>query len=225
MILALDSSQSAGSIAILDDGALIYSAYFDIRITHSETLMPAIDFAFKLSRLEKRNLKAIYVCIGPGSFTGLRIGIASAKGIAFALGLPIYGYNSLEMMAFNCLPAADKILVVNDAKMQECYAALYDNTLCELQVPEVLSAEDILNWEISGAMVCGSASALFARHQDRYQLSFATSFQNIPRAETLYYLQKYKAPQLWQPEALKDIEPLYLRESTAQIKARQRQTP
>lgn len=223
MILALDSSQSAGSIAILNDGKLLYSAYFDIRITHSETLMPAIDFAFQLSRLDKRELKAIYVCLGPGSFTGLRIGIASAKGIAFALKLPVYGYNSLEMLALNCLPTAGKILVVNDAKMQECYAALYDERLGELQAPEVLSPAEILNWDISGAIVSGSAMQLFTPYQKDYHLDFAPPWQNIPRAEALYYLQEYKAPQIWQPETLKELEPFYLRDSTAQIKARQRQ--
>lgn len=225
MILALDSSQSAGSIAILDDGRLLYSAFFDIRITHSETLMPAIDFAFRMSRLCKQHLKAIYVCLGPGSFTGLRIGIATAKGIAFALSLPVYGYNSLEMQAINCLMAGDRILVVNDAKMQECYAALYDARLCELHAPQVLFPAEILNWDIDRALVCGSAMPLFAEYKEDYHLSFATPWQNIPRAESLYYLQELKAPQKWLPEELKELNPLYLRDSTAQIKARQRQKP
>ena len=79
MKLALDTSQSSGSIALSEAGKLLYSAYFDIRVTHSETLMPAIDSALKVCGKSPQDLVELLVCIGPGSFTGLRIGLATVK--------------------------------------------------------------------------------------------------------------------------------------------------
>ncbi|HNQ44051.1 MAG TPA: tRNA (adenosine(37)-N6)-threonylcarbamoyltransferase complex dimerization subunit type 1 TsaB, partial [Candidatus Cloacimonadota bacterium] len=117
MILALDSSQSAGSLALMDAGRLVYSAWFDIRITHSETLMPQLDAAFKLCGYSQKDLSGIVLCNGPGSFTGLRIGLATAKGIAFGLGIPVTTFNSLQLAALNCLPAGTNILALIDAKM------------------------------------------------------------------------------------------------------------
>ena len=222
MKLALDTSQSSGSIALHDGKRLLYSAYFDIRITHSETLMPAIDQALKLTQLSPAELCEIYVCIGPGSFTGLRIGVATAKGIAFAKKIPMYSYNSLELAAFSFHNQGRPILVVNDAKMQECYAALYDEKLKLIRPEAVLSVKEILDWQIDGSIVCGSLASAFEPYQASHELCIAPIWQNTARAEMMFYMPQIIPPKLWENEDLASLEPFYLRESSAQIKARQK---
>jgi len=217
--VAIDSSQTSGSIAIHDGARLLYSAYFDIRITHSETLMPTLDRALSYCNLKPKDISELYVCSGPGSFTGLRIGIATAKGIAYALAIPVYSYNSLQMAALACLPYQGKILSVIDAKMKECYAALYDESLKEITAPCVLSASDILSWPLQGSIVCGNAASSFAPYAEQSGFRIAPSWHNISRADMLFYMAEHFEPTVHKAGDLADLQPLYLRESTAQIKA------
>lgn len=219
MKIAIDSSQASGSIAIHDGIRLLYSAYFNIRITHSETLMPTLDKALKLCGLAPGDIREVYLCSGPGSFTGLRIGVSTAKGIAYALQVPVITFNSLEMAALSCLPYSRNILCVMDAKMQECYAALYDQKLQELIAPAVLKPEELLSWPIADSVVCGSAMQVLKPFAEERRLLFAGEAQNIPKAELLFYLSEYRPGTIYEGTALAQLEPLYLRESTAQIKA------
>jgi tRNA threonylcarbamoyladenosine biosynthesis protein TsaB len=221
--IAIDSSQTSGSIAIHDGQRLLYSEYFDIRITHSETLMPSLDKAMKLCGFGPREISEIYVCSGPGSFTGLRIGIATAKGIAYALGIPVHTFNSLEMTALSCTPYRGNILCIIDAKMQECYAALYDENLNEIVAPAVLKAAEILSWPIEGCIVCGSAAQLLLPFAEEKQLILANPLHNIPKAEALFFLAQYSPGKIYAGKALAELEPFYIRDSTAQIKARKAQ--
>jgi len=223
--LAIDSAQTSGSIALHDETKLLYSAYFDIRVTHSETLMPAIDAALKLCGIKPVDLQEVYVCEGPGSFTGLRIGIATAKGIAYAGKLPVITHNSLEMLALSCMPARRNILCVIDAKMQECYVALYDPDLRIIIPPKVHSKNDIMALPISGSIVCGSAAQTLRPFAPDLGLSFAPAQLNIPRAENLFYLEEYCPGKRFEGKMLAELEPYYLRESTAQIKAAARKKP
>ena len=224
MKLALDSSQNSGSIALHDGERLIYSAFFDIRITHSETLMPAIDQALKLVGIEPPELCEIYLCIGPGSFTGLRIGVGTAKGIAFGLGLPVYGYKSLELAAFPFYGQTRKILVLNDAKMQQSYAALYSEKLDVIEPDAVLNLDSILSWDIAGSIVCGTNAGVLKDYKDSLRLNFAFEWQNSARAEMMFAMPEILEPKLWEQDTLADLEPYYLRDSSAQIKARQRKS-
>ena len=106
MKLALDSSQNFGSIALAGQGKLIYSSFFSISITHSETLMPQVDYALKFCGCKPSDLEAVYFSQGPGSFTGLRIGLATWKGLAYANRRPIAGVSSLAAMAMGAAASA-----------------------------------------------------------------------------------------------------------------------
>ncbi|HPF08199.1 MAG: tRNA (adenosine(37)-N6)-threonylcarbamoyltransferase complex dimerization subunit type 1 TsaB [Candidatus Cloacimonetes bacterium] len=219
MKVAIDSSQSSGSVAIHDGLHLLYSSYFDIRITHSETLMPELDRALQMCGAKPADITEVYVCSGPGSFTGLRIGIATAKGIAYGLNVPVISYNSLEMAALSCYSRSSRILSVIDAKMQEVYAALYDVDFQELIAPCVLKPEELLSWPLQGSLVCGSAAAILEPFADEYQLQITCQAHRIPKAELLFYLSEYRDPKIYADDDLAQLEPTYLRESTAQIKA------
>jgi len=222
--LALDTSQSSGSIALATVDQLLYSAYFDLRVTHSETLMPAIDAALKACKASPKQLSQLYVCMGPGSFTGLRIGLATVKGIAYALGIPVLGYTSLHLAALPCGIANRKILSVIDAKMKEIYAAMYNPDLSILHEPRVLSPDAILEWDLQDCIVTGSGTEIVRKvlEEAGKKVSYAPQYFRIPRAEALYSLAELVPAQNYDQVTLAELEPLYLRESTAQIKRQQK---
>jgi tRNA threonylcarbamoyladenosine biosynthesis protein TsaB len=225
--LAIDCSSSSGSIALEQDGELIYQCYFNISITHSETLMPQINEAFRFCHLEPKDLNGIVTTIGPGSFTGLRIGLATAKGIAYGKQIPLLTYSSLELVAANCYGSGLPILVCLDAKMKELYAALYSPTLDIKIEPQVIKAEELADKIDQPLLLVGNATdKLVPLLKDKgIETSIALSHQNLPMAAGLFSLMKCKPQsETYDFEAIARLEPQYLRESTAQIKFQQKQT-
>ena len=100
-ILGIDTSSMAASVAVIEDNKLICEYTINTKKTHSQKLMPMIENMLSLSDLNVREIDAIAVCEGPGSFTGLRIGMATAKAIAHVNDIPVIGVNSLEVLAAN----------------------------------------------------------------------------------------------------------------------------
>jgi tRNA threonylcarbamoyladenosine biosynthesis protein TsaB len=112
-------------VAIVGEDRVLCETVLNVEVTHSERLLPAVDRALGEARVALDALDGIAVSIGPGSFTGLRIGLSTAKGLAYATGLPLVGVPTLEAMAW-ALPAARwQICPVLDARKQEVYAALF----------------------------------------------------------------------------------------------------
>ena len=220
MILALDTSQNSGSIALCADSKLVYSAFFNISITHSETLMPQIDDALRFCGYARSDIEALILCHGPGSFTGLRIGMATAKGISFGLQIPIYTFNSLETGALGLYGCGRDIISVVDAKMKEVYFAKYDEFLNELLPPQVLEPLDTLKMKPENCFVIGSAAQLISDILQREQIPhrMALAHQNLLHAEALCTMLELKGtPTSYDFESLAELEPVYLRESTAQV--------
>ncbi|NLG92130.1 MAG: tRNA (adenosine(37)-N6)-threonylcarbamoyltransferase complex dimerization subunit type 1 TsaB, partial [Clostridiales bacterium] len=100
-ILAIDSSATAASVALVEDGKVLGEFYINTKLTHSQTLMPMIDNVLKCMRADLQSVDLFAVSSGPGSFTGIRIGIASVKGLAMAQDKPCVGVSTLEAMARN----------------------------------------------------------------------------------------------------------------------------
>ncbi|MBU4310439.1 tRNA (adenosine(37)-N6)-threonylcarbamoyltransferase complex dimerization subunit type 1 TsaB [bacterium] len=126
-ILGIETSTMTGSIALMDEERLIAEYTLNLRETHSSRLMPAIDRILKDASLTIKDLNGIAVSLGPGSFTGLRIGIATAKGLAQGLDIPIVGIPTLDGLAFNLSHCKDLICPILDARKGEVYCALYKN--------------------------------------------------------------------------------------------------
>jgi len=223
MILAVDTTHNHGSIAISRQDELQYSAWFDVKITHSESLMPEIDRALKILSCKPEDITAILLCSGPGSFTGLRIGLATAKGIAYALKVPLLTYNSLQLSAVNLYNCGRDILVVLDAKMSEVYIALYTQDLQEIIPPQTQKPEDLLNIINTDVFITGSAamiiSKLFKQNGKSFQITLG--HQGTPYAAALFDLfALYPQVMKYDFKQLAELEPLYLRESTAQLRHR-----
>ena len=125
LVLGIETSTTQGGVAIVGEDRVLYEAVLNVEVTHSERLLPAVDRALAEARISLEALGGIAVSIGPGSFTGLRIGLSTAKGLVYATGLPLAGVPTLEAMAW-ALPAARwEVCPVLDARKQEVYAALF----------------------------------------------------------------------------------------------------
>lgn len=139
-ILTIDTSTTTNSVALTVDGRLLAEYLVNPDRNHSSSLMYGLDMVLRDSGLTLDALDAIGVSSGPGSFTGLRVGIATAKGLALATGKPLVAFSSLAMLAMNLPFAAYPVCTMFDAKKNEVYAALY----CCKELPETLLAECVV---------------------------------------------------------------------------------
>jgi tRNA threonylcarbamoyladenosine biosynthesis protein TsaB len=125
-ILAIETSTLLGGVAITDDSAgLIAEVRLNVKSTHSERLMTEIDHVLKRAGLAVSDIDAFAVSIGPGSFTGLRIGVSTVKGFSFATGKPIVTIPTLEAFAWNFPFSRYPICTLLDARKKEVYAAVF----------------------------------------------------------------------------------------------------
>jgi tRNA threonylcarbamoyladenosine biosynthesis protein TsaB len=124
-ILAVETSTLAGGAALLDGDRVVGEYVLNIRATHSERLMAAVDHLLHLCDWKLEQLEGLAVAIGPGSFTGLRIGISAVKGLALALEIPVAAVPTLDALAATLPFAAHPVCPVLDAKKGEVYTSLY----------------------------------------------------------------------------------------------------
>lgn len=124
-ILALETSAKAVSAALSEDGRILASGYQDTGLTHSRTLMPIVEHLFRNTGLTMSDCDAVAVAAGPGSFTGIRIGVAAAKGLAFAAEKPAVGVSTLAAMARNVAFADGLVLCAMDARRSQIYNAVF----------------------------------------------------------------------------------------------------
>ncbi len=124
-VLAVETSTLAGGVALLDGERVVAEYRLDVRVTHSERLMAVVDRVLADAGWAVADLQGLAVAVGPGSFTGLRIGLSTVKGLALALGLPVAAVPTLDAMAAALPFAALPVCPVLDARKGEVYCALY----------------------------------------------------------------------------------------------------
>ena len=127
-ILALDTSSKAGSVAVLDNGTLLGEYYINVGKTHSQTIMPMTQSLLASCDCTIADMELLAVTSGPGSFTGLRIGLSAVKGMAFATGVPCVAVSTLHSLAWNLSDFHGIICAVMDARCQQVYTAIFRGT-------------------------------------------------------------------------------------------------
>ena len=125
LTLAFETSAKAASVALMEEGKLLAESFQNTGLTHSQTLMVMAEDLLKTSGHTPQQVQAVAVAAGPGSFTGVRIGVAAAKGFAWGLELPCYGVSTLEAMALNLGAYQGYVLPVMDARRSQVYTALF----------------------------------------------------------------------------------------------------
>jgi tRNA threonylcarbamoyladenosine biosynthesis protein TsaB len=163
-ILGIETSTNTGSVAIVSEDGVVAQYSLNIEVTHSERLMSTVDRVLKDTGLAVQDLGGFSVAIGPGSFTGLRIGLSTVKGLALATGKPIAAVPTLQALAWNLPYSAYPVCPILDARKNEVYAALYrfDGTALVQVLPETAISIFKLAEQISEKVVfTGEGSRIY----------------------------------------------------------------
>ncbi|MGH2733695.1 MAG: tRNA (adenosine(37)-N6)-threonylcarbamoyltransferase complex dimerization subunit type 1 TsaB [Actinomycetota bacterium] len=223
LVLGIETSTPQASVAIGSEQGIIGSCTISRGATHGEFLLPAVEFLLRHAGLTYRNLSAVAVGLGPGLFTGMRVGITTAKTLAQALSVPIVGITSLDLLAFDARYSPKLICPALDAKRGEVFFAFYRQVpggvtrVTDYQVvsPEGLVAE--IDGHRDDVLVIGNGGLLYrAKLEEAESIEFGTNSQAFPRSSALVDLA---LPRLFREDfdRVLDIEPMYMRRSQAEI--------
>ncbi|MCQ2576565.1 MAG: tRNA (adenosine(37)-N6)-threonylcarbamoyltransferase complex dimerization subunit type 1 TsaB [Treponema sp.] len=220
--LAIDSAVSRLTIAAKNDDK-ICTAIYDIGMKQSETLVPAIDYVLSKTGMEKSELEYGVFCIGPGSFTGLRLGIAAIKAIELAFNIPIYGISSLRTYAYPYLSFDTQVLSCIDANKDKFYASIYKDG------KEILSEGDY-DIDFIIEKICADTKVLIAGpdakkfesilKEKEINIKTLVPETNSNTAEALFAIAEKEIAA--KNPGMKDYDgPVYLRASEAELKLNQ----
>jgi tRNA threonylcarbamoyladenosine biosynthesis protein TsaB len=124
-VLGIDTSTACGSIGLVHDESVISEYLLNLSVTHSERLLDAIDLVLRKAHHALGDLDGFAISLGPGSFTGVRIGVSTVKGLAYAVQKPVVGVSTLEVLASQVSPTPYLICPIIDARKGEVYSAFY----------------------------------------------------------------------------------------------------
>lgn len=206
LILGLDTATPAVTVALHDGGQPLAQMVTVDAHRHAELLTPAISKVIDDAGVTRADLTAIAVGVGPGPFTGLRVGLVTARVLGSALGVPVYGACSLDVIAADVEPdASEGFLVASDARRREVYWASYDSAGRRLDGPVVTAPAEV---PVNGRRVAGEGAILYP---DRLPNGAGPAY---PAAATLCRLVA-AALKAGEEKALLPPDPLYLRRPDA----------
>lgn len=223
-ILALDTSSIVATVAIMADDKLIGEYTVNHKRTHSQKLMPMIEELMKSCEMEMEDIDVVAVAEGPGSFTGLRIGVATAKGLAHAMNIPVVGVSTLDALAFNLAFSRGLICPILDARRSQVYTAVYkwdDGVLHIIEEHMAISIEELIEKLSSrpepviflGDGVPSNRELLVEKLGD--QAIFAPNSVKMPRASSVAQLALQRSEK-GELESYYKLIPVYLRKSEAE---------
>ena len=212
-ILAIDTSTKAGSVCLLNNDEIIGELYFNLEKTHSERILPIIDYLLKFSKTDINEIDLFVSGIGPGSFTGIRIGLSIAKGFSFALKKPLIGVSSLDALA-NDVYIEDEFISIIEGRNNEFFYAVFKR-----ENEHLIKKSNYLSVKINElpkkkyAIIL--SNLLFLKNNKK---NYNFPFENIIKGKLYAHnfgfigFKKYK-----KTEVLSDVNPLYLKPSDAEI--------
>jgi tRNA threonylcarbamoyladenosine biosynthesis protein TsaB len=223
-ILAIETATVAGSIAILDDmEGLVGEVRIDVKIVHAERLMPSIEWLLNSSMISAEEISAFAVSIGPGSFTGLRIGLSTVKGFAYASGKPVVAVQTLDAFARTLPFCSHVVCPMLDARKDEVYAALYkweSGAMKKIMPETAVSPGDLLK-DMNGPVVfmgdgAGKYRGLITDTLKENAV-FAPASRMSPSASTVAEIAVEKMKQGDIADTV-SLVPFYIRKSEAEVR-------
>lgn len=217
-ILAIDSSAKAASVALVEDGRLLGEFFINVGLTHSQTLMPMVEDLLKNTGVKLSEVEAFAVSAGPGSFTGLRIGIASVKGMALLSDTPCVGVSTLEAMAYNFIGEDALVCAVMDARCNQLYNAIFEvnnGKITRLTPDRTISIDELyaevaaLDREVvfvgDGALLC------YNRNTNGLNVRLAPEAKRFQRASSVAFAALASLASGQKPISAEALVPTYLR--------------
>ena len=223
-ILAIDTATQVSSVAVLKEGRLLAELTMQGKLTHSETLLPHIEQVLKMAAVAKEELTGIAVSNGPGSFTGLRIGLAAAKAMSYVLGIPLVGVSTLQALAYQLPAPGVRVMCLLDAQKGNAYVESYrweNNSLQVVDSVQVAKITDIvaacanMNEQV---ILLGDAvqKKVAGKLELPANVSVAPPHIVMPRAACVAILGQAKLL-AGETDNVMDLEPVYIRRSEAEV--------
>ena len=223
-ILGIDSSGMVASVALVQDEILVAEYSINHKKTHSQTLMPMLDEIVKMTELDMKEIDGIAVAAGPGSFTGLRIGAATVKGLAMALEKPVISVPTCHALAYNLWGTDKLVCPIMDARRNQVYTGIYEfkqgNLMCirEQDAMDIKELMEILNEMGRPVIFTGDGVPVFKdiiADLGNVKIQFAPAHINRQRASAVAALGAvYFAEGKF--ESAQEHSPIYLRKSQAE---------
>jgi tRNA threonylcarbamoyladenosine biosynthesis protein TsaB len=224
LVLAIDTATQVSSVAVASEGRLLSELTMQGKLTHSETLLPHIEQVLKMAAVDKSQLTGIVVSNGPGSFTGLRIGLAAAKAMSYVLGIPMVGVSTLQAMAYQLPVPGVRLMCLLDAQKGNAYVESYrweNNSLQVVDSVQVAKITDIvaacanMNEQV---ILLGDAvqKKVAGKLELPANVSVAPPHIVMPRAACVAMLGQAKLL-AGETDNVMDLEPVYIRRSEAEV--------
>lgn len=222
LILGIDTSTRYAGVAIVKDGNLIAQSTLKFMASHSEKLLPEISHLLEFMKIQLENIDYFAVTVGPGSFTGLRVGVSTVKGLAFVTGKKVIPISTLEVIARGCPYVEYPICPILDARKKEIYSALFywkDGELIRIKEDSVLKPESLKDWISEKTLFVGEGLITYREKLEEIfgnKNLFASSLYGIPSPSLVALIGSEKAEK-GNFISARDLQPLYLRKSEAEI--------
>jgi len=223
-LLAIETSTMLGGAAILEDDRLIAESRINVKITHSERLMGEIDRLLICSGLKIEDIDVFGISIGPGSFTGLRVGLSAVKGLAYAASKKIVSVPTLEAFAWNVPFSKYQVCPMLDARKKEVYAGIFrwhEDRFVRVMEERAIKIEDLCSSINEPTIFLGEGATLYKETIEAWlnDLSiFGRPQIMVPLPSNAAYLGMIKAKNGEFDDPIK-LTPLYLRRSETEAKA------
>ena len=223
-ILSIETSTMLGGVAIIDEAAgLIAETRLNVKTTHSERLMTAVNNTLIQSEMDLDAIDAFAVAIGPGSFTGLRIGLSTVKGLSYATGKPVVTVPTLDAFAWNFQYSAYTVCLMLDARKSEVYAAVYiweDNSFRTVIECVSIKPEALLE-KLQGEVLFAGEGVLLYKEKItgimKERAVFAALDKMVPSPANIAMLGLIKAVR-GEYAVISETVPVYIRRSEAEVK-------
>lgn len=219
LILAFESSAKSASVALVRDGALLSQYSQCSGLTHSRTLLPMAEDMLKNAEIELKDIDMIAVAHGPGSFTGIRIGVSTVKGLAWAADKPCVGVSTLEAMAWHGLAVGGYVCPVMDARRSQVYNAIFeikDGRPCRISEDRPIALSDLaeeLRALNAPVLLVGDGTALAKAYFDKVSIPCSAAPENL-RWQSAWGVAMAAADKPMQSSA--ELNCVYLRLSQAE---------
>jgi tRNA threonylcarbamoyladenosine biosynthesis protein TsaB len=224
-ILGIDTSTPFLALGIVEDEKVLSELKFNAGQTHAQILLPSIDRVLKEASLNLEELEGIAVSIGPGSFTGLRISLATAKGLCFASGKPLISIPTLDGLVYSQKSPSYPLVPILDAKKNEVNSAVYDSREGKLKRVSdywVTGIEKLVAKIPEEVIFLGPGLEVFKENLGKLcgeKAHFLKGEENLPSGTAIAFLglERIKDSQC---DDLDKLEPLYLRSSEQELKSK-----